>query len=602
MRGRALTASWRGRRLELKLIVWFALALLLSLSVAFYFVKVVADRLVRETARQAASGYASQVIGWRHIQAYSPDNDPTAGYVLEQLRELMLNRGYEFEFRRLPDTPTYWDLGGELPSSPEEEQILRQLLERQLATSSATDSSSEASGASEAAPATPTKGLTLVAPGESDVMQEIGPIDDWLYYYYPIRFGRDCLHCHYPEAIELASHGAVSGEPADQRLAAAPPFLTLLIRLPYDGTRGWSLWTFSYMLAIAILTLVATLAIVHWILRRMVIAPLRHLQRVSDEISRGDTDRRADIATDDEFQELGDAFNRMLRHLTDAQQELIEVNQELDRRVDQLAQANLQMFESNRLKSDFLTNMSHELRTPMNSILGFTDLLRQQADLSDRHQGYLANIQRSGHGLLVLIEDVLNLAKMEAGKMQVKSTRFNLQPVVAQQVEVYRQMAQERNIDIQFDPQEPTIEIEQDQSKIEQILINLLSNAIKFTPEGGLITVSSGFLTPERVHFTVEDTGIGIAEEELEVIFEKFRQASAVMTGDGLTREVSGTGLGLSIVRELCKLLGGEVRLCSELGKGSTFRVIVPSRYQPPADQDEPSAATLAAPPQVLYA
>ncbi len=601
MRGKALTASWRGRRLELKLIVWFALALLLSLSVAFYFVKVVADRLVRETARQAASGYASQVIGWRHIQAYSPDNDPTAAHVLEQLRELMLKSGYEFEFRRLPDTPTYWDLGGQLPSSPEEERILRGLLDRQLAASSAAEGSADASGVAEAPPLPP-KGLTLVAPGESDVMQEIGPIDDWLYYYYPIRFGRDCMHCHYPEAVELATSGTASGELADQRMAATPPFLTLLIRLPYDGTRGWSLWTFSYMLAIAILTLVATLAIVHWILRRMVIAPLRHLQRVSDEISRGDTDRRADIATDDEFQELGDAFNRMLRHLTDAQQELIQVNQELDRRVDQLAQANLQMFESNRLKSDFLTNMSHELRTPMNSILGFTDLLRQQADLSDRHQGYLANIQRSGQGLLVLIEDVLNLAKMEAGKMQVKSSRFNLQPVVAQQVEVYRQMAQERNIDIQFDPQAARIEIEQDQSKIEQILINLLSNAIKFTPEGGLIMVSAGFLTPERVHLTVEDTGIGIAEEELEVIFEKFRQASSVMSGDGLTREVSGTGLGLSIVRELCTLLGGEVRLCSELGKGSTFRVIVPSRYQPPVDQDEPSAATLAAPPQVLYA
>ena len=122
----------------------------------------------------------------------------------------------------------------------------------------------------------------------------------------------------------------------------------------------------------------------------------------------------------------------------------------------------------------------------------------------------------------------------------------------------------------------------QDQAKIQQILTNLLSNAIKFTPDGGLITVRAGLVNDQHFHLTVSDTGVGIPEAEFEVIFEKFRQSSVVLQQDGLTRQYSGTGLGLSIVKELCRLLGGEVRLTSQLGTGSTFQILLPLQYDVP--------------------
>jgi signal transduction histidine kinase len=235
--------------------------------------------------------------------------------------------------------------------------------------------------------------------------------------------------------------------------------------------------------------------------------------------------------------------------------------------------------------------MSHELRTPLNSIIGFSEVLQSLDALNDKQKRYAATIHKSGRDLLEMINDILDLAKMEAGKMEVRLTEFRIDAVIHEQCDLVSTMAEDKNIDLRVEIDKDLPLLYQDQTKVQQILTNLLSNAIKFTPEGGRITVGAKSDPKGRIEFWVADTGVGIPAHEKEIIFEKFRQGKAVLGRDNLTREYSGTGLGLSIVKELCKLLGGEVTLESELGKGSTFRVILPwMRTDTPA-----AAAKLAA-------
>ena len=227
--------------------------------------------------------------------------------------------------------------------------------------------------------------------------------------------------------------------------------------------------------------------------------------------------------------------------------------------------------------------MSHELRTPLNSILGFSDVLQGFETLTEKQRRYVSNIQSSGRNLLEMINDILDLAKVEAGKMQVRVSEFDLLAILHSQCDLVRKLAEDKNIDVRIDSGYESLPSQQDQAKIQQILTNLLSNAIKFTPEGGLITVSCE-LKGDDVLISVADTGVGIAIEDHEIIFEKFRQAKQVTGSDGLTREHSGTGLGLSIVRELCRLLGGDIGLSSQVGFGSTFRVKIPRNYSKNAE------------------
>ena len=313
------------------------------------------------------------------------------------------------------------------------------------------------------------------------------------------------------------------------------------------------------------------------IVRYVIVKPLRHLRDVSDAVSRGNATLRADIHTGDEFEELATAFNRMLRHLIGAQDELRQANANLDGKVDELAQANMRLYELNTLKSDFLATMSHELRTPLNSILGFSEVLGSIDALDDKQKRYVLNIQKSGKTLLEMINDILDLAKIESGKMETRLTDFRIGQVVTAQCDMARPLTERKNIDLESRVEPDLPPMHQDQARVQQVLNNLLSNAIKFTPEGGRITVAVRRDESNFMVLTVSDTGVGIAEEDQQTIFEKFRQGrTAVPSGDAMTREYSGSGLGLSIVKELCRLLGGEVSVQSELGKGSTFTIRLP--------------------------
>jgi signal transduction histidine kinase len=317
------------------------------------------------------------------------------------------------------------------------------------------------------------------------------------------------------------------------------------------------------------------------VVRYVIVKPVTHLRDVANAVREGDVEQRAMIRTGDEFEELAASFNRMLRQLLSQQSELQHVNNELDNRLDELAQANMRLYEMNRLKSDFLATVSHELRTPLNSIIGFSDVLSSIAALDDKQKRYVGNIQRSGTMLLEMINDILDLAKMESGKMEVRLSEFKIGALVGAQCDMARPLAEKKNIDLDFTASANLPPVRQDQGKVQQILNNLLSNAIKFTPEGGRIAIGAERDDYGDLRLTVTDTGIGISPDDQQLIFEKFRQAPGVSKdGDTMTREYSGTGLGLSIVRELCRLLGGDVSVESELGQGSTFTVRLPWRLE----------------------
>jgi len=405
------------------------------------------------------------------------------------------------------------------------------------------------------------------------------------HYYQPVRWRSSCAGCHkYRGVIGDAASGDQPAAATRELLAENDLMAVVKVVMPDSATRKAINWNRAILAATAIMTVFLAMLAAYAIVRYVIVKPLEHLRDVSDEVRRGNVQARAEIHTADEFEELGVAFNRMLRGLVDSQEDLRKANHSLDDKVDELAQANLHLYEMNRLKSDFLATMSHELRTPLNSIIGFSDVLGSIESLDDRQKRYVQNIRSSGRMLLEMINDILDLAKIEAGKMEVKPAVFRVESVVSAQCDMVRPLADRKRIDLSYSIDPGVDAIEQDPAKVQQILANLLSNAVKFTPEGGRIEVrarqEARAGADTEVLIDVVDTGVGIAEEEQQAIFEKFRQGRVFQAGDdAMTREFSGTGLGLSIVRELCRLLGGDIAVESSLGQGSRFTVRVPVRF-----------------------
>jgi two-component system, NarL family, sensor histidine kinase BarA len=420
--------------------------------------------------------------------------------------------------------------------------------------------------------------------------------DDERYEYFrPIRAKHNCLTCHGVEAalggagIDAHGTGVPMAGAAGTRIKEGDVMAIAKVSFSVGKTHeklnknSAILWTF------AVVTVFVGMLTLYFIARYVIVKPVRHLRDVSDAVTRGNIALRANIHTGDEFEELATAFNRMLRTLITIQDELRQANVNLDGKVDEMAQMNMRLYEMNLLKSDFLATMSHELRTPLNSILGFSEVLAGIQSLDDKQKRYVQNIQKSGRTLLEMINDILDLAKMESGKMETRLTEFRVQQIVSAQADMARPLAEKKNIDLDTEIEPDLPPMRQDQARVQQILNNLLSNAIKFTPEGGRVTITAVRDADDFLVLRVIDTGVGMAEEDQQVIFEKFRQGRVgVPSGDAMTREYSGSGLGLSIVKELCKLLGGEVAVASELGKGSTFTVRVPWAIDEPARNDAP--------------
>jgi PAS domain S-box-containing protein len=247
-------------------------------------------------------------------------------------------------------------------------------------------------------------------------------------------------------------------------------------------------------------------------------------------------------------------------------------NRELESLSERIGQQNLQLVEAARLKSQFLATMSHELRTPLNVIMGFSQVLlyQRQNPLAPSQAELVERILSNGENLLMLIDDILDLSKIEAGMRQLKLEPFDVANLVRGTVLEFRAMAQQKNLTLLFEVDLPDSQAVNDRSCLRQILANLLSNAIKFTESGG-VRVSVRSLGTDRLALAVADTGIGIAETDLQHIFEPFRQVD-----QALNRNYSGTGLGLALTESLVRLMQGTISVDSQLGVGSTFWVEVP--------------------------
>lgn len=287
-------------------------------------------------------------------------------------------------------------------------------------------------------------------------------------------------------------------------------------------------------------------------------------------------------------------LRRQAAELEETAQQLEENNQSIQEKNEALTQARESikmkaeaLEASSKYKSEFLANMSHELRTPLNSILVLTQLLKDNAEgnLTDEQVEFSEIINKSGMDLLKLINEVLDLAKVESGKLEVDWRKVKIETIAQDLKDMFLVMSKEKNVnfEVEIDSKLPE-EVETDDDRLKQIVKNLLSNAFKFTESGGKVKLDMK-LIPTRERFTrdelrnssqvlkisVSDSGIGIPKDKLSTVFEAFKQA------DGSTaRKYGGTGLGLSISRELASLLGGEMELESEVGKGSTFTVFIP--------------------------
>ncbi len=309
--------------------------------------------------------------------------------------------------------------------------------------------------------------------------------------------------------------------------------------------------------------------------QRLILSPVRNLRSVAEQVTAGDTSSRAAITTGDEFEELADAFNDMLARINQSHEELQKINRSLDVKLEELGEKNVALYEANRLKSEFIANVSHELRTPLGLIINFAELLRDALEDPPEDKSrvvrYARNILGNGRALLELINDLLDLAKIEAGRIELHVTEFSPSETCEALISFVQPLADKKQIELIGVFQDNVPRMHSDTGKVKQILYNLLSNAIKFTPRGGRVRLDAAGGEDGSVRLRVSDTGPGIEAEKFTVIFEKFRQIDS-----SLTREHSGTGLGLAITKELVSMLGGTIQIESEVDQGSMFTVTLP--------------------------
>jgi signal transduction histidine kinase/DNA-binding NarL/FixJ family response regulator len=249
---------------------------------------------------------------------------------------------------------------------------------------------------------------------------------------------------------------------------------------------------------------------------------------------------------------------------------LAQQNQELETQRQQIQSQNVRLLEAAELKSQFLATMSHELRTPMHAIMGFSQLLLRQNQISPTQADMVNRILTNGKNLVALIDDILDLSKIEAGHLELKPKRFRLPDLLSTTTEELRSLAAQKQLQLSHQSALANPYVTNDSDRLRQVIVNLLSNAIKFT-ESGRIDVEVREVSADRIVMLVTDTGIGIAPAEIPHIFEEFRQVDQT-----ITRRHAGTGLGLAITRWLVQMMGGQISVNSQLGQGSTFRVDLP--------------------------
>ncbi len=398
-------------------------------------------------------------------------------------------------------------------------------------------------------------------------------------YAQPLYATADCLRCHQENlSALLGTEPASTTSPTTQATPQSAQLLAIVsVDIPSQISTNQLILNRVFILTAGLLAGTLAVVIFYLITTKIILQPVRVLQETAEKVSEGDLNIRSDINTGDEFQQLSETFNTMLINLKASADQLKAVNKGLDLKLGQLAESNVALYESNRLKTEFLANVSHELRTPLNSILGFTELLRDaNADKNDpKFNRYLQNITRSGNHLLDLINDLLDLAKIEAGRMEVRSEPLSITDMFEALISLLKPLAEPKGLTIVPSIASGIPIVHTDSAKLQQVLYNFLSNAIKFSPNGAAIGLSAELETLDHVRISVTDRGPGIAPEQHSVIFEKFRQVDA-----SVTRQHGGTGLGLAISKELAALLGGSIGVRSAPGEGATFWILLPLRIE----------------------
>ena len=379
-------------------------------------------------------------------------------------------------------------------------------------------------------------------------------------YVRVFRATESCVSCHNPQGSAEAFNrnepiGAVIVErPAGEiRRAALLNWVWIVVAMLIGGTGAF--------VAFYIIT------------QRVILSPIRQLRALANNVAEGNLDVRSSINTRDEYEKLAEAFNKMLDSLQGTQEKLRQANRQLDDKIIELSERNIELFKANKVKGEFLANISHEFRTPLNSIMGFAQVLRDRPESLKEEKGkrYAENIITGGQRLLNMINDLLYLARAEADKIQLHIEQTTAEEIVNAVVVSFSEMTREKNLTVELEVQKGIPAFVTDAGKIQQILENYMSNAVKFTPEKGTIMLKAYLLDDKTVRFSITDTGCGIAEQDREKIFQKFGQI-----GSPLTRQSSGTGLGLAISRELADMLAGQVGFESQTDKGTTFWLDIP--------------------------
>jgi two-component system sensor histidine kinase BarA len=315
------------------------------------------------------------------------------------------------------------------------------------------------------------------------------------------------------------------------------------------------------------------IVVFYWITQRVILRPIRQLRAIANNVAEGNLDIRSSIETGDEYEKLAQAFNHMLDNLQIAQEQLRQTNKQLDAKIAELSERNIELFKANKVKGEFLANMSHEFRTPLNAILGFAQVLRDKPSLlkKEKDRRYAENIIASGNRLLNMINDLLDLAKTQAGRIELHLEKVSVRQLCDAVISSFSLLTKKKKIKVKLSVASDIPQIMTDSGKVQQILYNFLSNAIKFTESRGRIEIKAAMLNEKMVRIAVSDTGCGITQKDCERIFEKFHQVDG-----SLTRQSPGSGLGLAISKELATMLAGDIGLESKPGKGSTFWLDIP--------------------------
>lgn len=349
----------------------------------------------------------------------------------------------------------------------------------------------------------------------------------------------------------------------------------LVTVLPKSLVEREAFATARLILLMGLILLLVEIVVVFLILNRQIAHPLTQMMQATESIAAGKLEVELDASRTDELGRLASLFNKMAQQLRESFNTLAKTNEELETRVEQrtaeLKEAKEAADAANQAKSEFLANMSHELRTPLNGILGYVQILQRLPNLVEQHHHGLQIIHQCGSHLLTLINDILDISKIEARKLELNLKPFHLPSFLQSVVEICQIRAEQKEIQFIYQASDALPQgIISDEKRLRQVLINLLGNAVKFTDQGSVelqvnVDADPSNLETVRLQFRVKDTGIGMSSEQLEKIFLPFEQVG------NSKHKAEGTGLGLAITQRIVEMMGSSIQAQSELGMGSVF-------------------------------